>query len=232
MGEEFVRDFQPEVLTNPHPVDIERFVECYLGMTTDYQYLSHNGIYLGMTVFNDTNKVPIYVPAKKEADYISATAQTVIIDNQLLVPGQEHRYRFTLGHEGAHSILHTEYFRYNPNQYTLFDTAPPMIQCRVDNTQYGRKSPTVWNDRDRMEYQANRLSSAILMPRCTLATLMEAFKNHGNHDTQVMALMGYAVASKFGVSREAAVIRLKELGYIPNTPFAGAQVLEEMRLMA
>ena len=56
IGEEYVRDFQPEVLRNPAPVDIEGFIECYLGMTTDYQYLSHNGIYLGMTVFNDTDR--------------------------------------------------------------------------------------------------------------------------------------------------------------------------------
>lgn len=232
IGENFIQDFQPEVLSNPHPVDIERFVECYLHMTTDYQYLSHNGIYLGMTVFNDTNKVPIYVPERNEADYISASAQTVIIDNQLLVPGQEHRYRFTLGHEGAHGILHSDYFSYNPSQYTLFDADPPMIQCRVDNTQYGHKAPTVWTDRDRMEFQANRLSSALLMPRCAIATLMQSFLGYNGHDTEVMALMGYAVASKFGVSREAAVIRLKELGYIPNTPAMGISVLEEMRLMA
>ena len=50
IGERFVQDFQPEVLTNPSPVDIEGFIEFYLGMTPDYQYLSHNGVYLGMTV--------------------------------------------------------------------------------------------------------------------------------------------------------------------------------------
>ena len=49
IGEAYVRDFQPEVLGNPAPVDIEGFIECYLGMTMDYQHLSHNGIYLGMT---------------------------------------------------------------------------------------------------------------------------------------------------------------------------------------
>ena len=51
MGERFVRDFQPDVLKNPEPVDIDGFVEYYLGMTPDYQFLSHNGVYLGMTVF-------------------------------------------------------------------------------------------------------------------------------------------------------------------------------------
>ena len=70
IGERFVRDFQPEVLTNPSPVDIEGFIEFYLGMTPDYQYLSHNGVYLGMTVFNDTNKVPVFDPATNRAEYI------------------------------------------------------------------------------------------------------------------------------------------------------------------
>ena len=74
IGERFVQDFQPEVLTNPSPVDIEGFIEFYLGMTPDYQYLSHNGVYLGMTVFNDTNKVPVFDPATNRAEYISAKA--------------------------------------------------------------------------------------------------------------------------------------------------------------
>ena len=113
IGERFVRDYQPDVLKTPGPVDIDGFVEHYLGMTPDYQYLSHNGIYLGMTVFNDTNKVPVYDPVAKRAEYISARARTVIIDNRLLEENQQHRYRFTLGHEGSHDILHSGYFAYN-----------------------------------------------------------------------------------------------------------------------
>lgn len=69
IGEAYVRDFQPEVLRNPAPVDIEAFTECYLGMTMDYQYLSHNGIYLGMTVFNDTDRVIVWSPETNRAEY-------------------------------------------------------------------------------------------------------------------------------------------------------------------
>ena len=145
IGERFVQDFQPEVLTNPSPVDIEGFIEFYLGMTPDYQYLSHNGVYLGMTVFNDTNKVPVFDPATNRAEYISAKARTVIIDNRLLDESQRHRYRFTLGHEGGHDIFHSGYFSYNPDQVSIFDDEliAPMIQCRVDNprtfARYGRQ---------------------------------------------------------------------------------------------
>ena len=145
IGERFVQDFQPEVLTNLSPVDIEGFIEFYLGMTPDYQYLSHNGVYLGMTVFNDTNKVPVFDPATNRAEYISAKARTVIIDNRLLDESQRHRYRFTLGHEGGHDIFHSGYFSYNPDQVSIFDDEliAPMIQCRVDNprtfARYGRQ---------------------------------------------------------------------------------------------
>lgn len=37
IGENFIRDFQPSVLTSPAPVDIENFTEFYLGMTPDYR---------------------------------------------------------------------------------------------------------------------------------------------------------------------------------------------------
>ena len=49
IGEQYVKTFCPEVLSHPAPVDIESFVENYLGITPDYQYLSNNGIYLGIS---------------------------------------------------------------------------------------------------------------------------------------------------------------------------------------
>lgn len=79
-------------------------------MYTPSLRVKRNGVYLGMTVFNDTNKVPIYDPATNRAEYISAKARTVIIDNRLLDENQRHRFRFTLGHEGGHDIFHSGYF--------------------------------------------------------------------------------------------------------------------------
>ena len=67
-AERFVADFQPSALYHPEPLDIESFMEMYLGMTPDFQYLSHNGIYLGMTVFNDTDNVPVYDPQTNGAE--------------------------------------------------------------------------------------------------------------------------------------------------------------------
>ncbi|MBR1709489.1 MAG: hypothetical protein IJ719_11775 [Clostridia bacterium] len=104
IAEGFVRDFQESALTSPEEFDVEAFLELYMGMTPDFQYLSHNGIYLGMTVFNETDKIPVYDPFTNRAEYIHADANTVIIDRRLIEDEkQAHRLRFTQGHEAGHA---------------------------------------------------------------------------------------------------------------------------------
>ena len=188
IGERFVQDFQPEVLTNPSPVDIEGFIEFYLGMTPDYQYLSHNGVYLGMTVF---------------------------IDNRLLDESQRHRYRFTLGHEGGHDIFHSGYFSYNPDQVSIFDDEliAPMIQCRVDNGMTNKSDTRKWDDHDWMEWQANHLSAAVLMPKCSVDLLARSCKDKLKTPTS-RAILIAKMSDCFDVSIQAATNRLKDLGYI------------------
>ena len=216
IGEQYVKAFCPEVLSHPAPVDIESFVENYLGITPDYQYLSNNGIYLGMTVFNDTNMVPIFDPGTGRAEYISAKARTIIIDNRLLEESQQHRYRFTLGHEAGHDIFHSAFFGYNPDQLPLFDMGTaPMIQCRTDCGSTSKKTPKFWDDHDWMEWHANRLSSAILMPRSAVERLVEGVRSE-RRDSIRRATMVFAVAETFDVSFEAAMYRLKDLGFIPK----------------
>ena len=216
IGEQYVKAFCPEVLSHPAPVDIESFVENYLGITPDYQYLSNNGIYLGMTVFNDTNVVPIFDPGTGRAEYISAKARTIIIDNRLLEENRQHRYRFTLGHEAGHDIFHSGFFGYNPDQLPLFDMGTaPMIQCRTDCGNSSKKMPKFWDDHDWMEWHANRLSSAVLMPRLAVERLVEGVRSE-RRDSIRRASMVFAVAETFDVSFEAAMYRLKDLGFIPK----------------
>ena len=50
IGRNFIMDFCPDALVHPQTIDIEGFIECYLKMKLDYQYLSNDGRYLGMTV--------------------------------------------------------------------------------------------------------------------------------------------------------------------------------------
>mgnify|MGYP004640154599 FL=1 len=91
IGEKLVEDFCPQAMTTPTEIDVDRFITRYLGLEQDFQYLSHCGVFLGMTVFNDTDRVPVFNPDRWEAKYIPVKAGTVIIDNILLEENQEHR---------------------------------------------------------------------------------------------------------------------------------------------
>ena len=58
IGERLIADFCPIATLVPQEIDIDRFVVNYLKMEQDFQFLSHCGVYLGMTVFQNTNYLP------------------------------------------------------------------------------------------------------------------------------------------------------------------------------
>lgn len=227
IGENLVGDFMPDALESPQEIDIDSFAQNYLGMDQDFQYLSHCGVYLGMTVFNDTDKILVYDPQRECADYISAKAHTVIIDKTLLAENQEHWYRFTMGHEVSHEFQHKEYFAYDPDQITIFDyigKAPiPMVQCRIDTKKTDAKNSEIWTEKDWMEWQANALSSAILMPVSMVRRVAESVK------TTKAVVRNYITAARdsnvFNVSFEAASYRLKQLDYISQDVQMSSDVL-------
>jgi len=211
IGENLVKDFNPEALQEPTEIDIDRFVTRYLGMEQDFQYLSHCGLYLGMTVFNDSDRVTVFNPTEGRAEYISARAGTVIIDNSLLAENQEHRYRFTAGHEASHGILHSAYFARLAARNASAKDIMPMVQCRADNTHAFRSTSRKKSDAEWMEWQANCLSSAILMPRSMVIKVAKKATRTGRSVNAGLE----AVVSTFNVSNDAAYYRLQELGLVP-----------------
>lgn len=223
LAERIMEDYNPDALKHPQPIDVDDFAQNYLGMEQDFQYLSHCGVYLGMTVFNDTDEVPVYNPNTNEAEYISARARTIIIDNTLLADNKEHRYRFTMGHEAAgHGVLHEEYFAYDPYQFSLMDeSSTPMIQCRTDMTKLGsQRKSVVWGDREWMEWQANVMSSCFMMPQQAVRTVVAENHSKNNYLRNNKTALAYtdikAVSQTFNMSTESALYRLKELELIPS----------------
>lgn len=214
LGERLVTDFSSGMAFTPSEIDIDRFIVGYLGMKQDYCYLSHCGVYLGMTVFRDSSCIPVYFPEQKKADYISAKAGTVILDPSLLEEGQEHRYRFTMGHEGSHKIMHTAYFLDDIGQRNPYVKAnDAFVRCRADHYQFNISSNEFrWTNAKRVEWQANRLSSAILMPKSMVRMLMARMPNRG--EAAWPRMVSKQVSEVFNVSLEAAFYRLKDLGFL------------------
>lgn len=214
-AERYVDDFDSRILQKPQPLDIDRFAEQYLNLILDYQFLSCDGRYLGMTVFNDTNKIPVYIPEEDLADYIHADPGTIIIDNQLLVPGQEHRYRFTLGHECGHWIYHRAYFGFDPYQMCLFEMSTPYINCREINRNYLHTHKQGWDSVQWIEWQADQFAAGILMPASSVRSLFQ--RSISSNSYLDICHAAKSVSNLYDVSEQAAYLRLRNLDIIETS---------------
>ena len=133
------------------------------------------------------------------------TVERTLLENDK----QEHRYRFTLGHEAGHDIFHPNYFKFDLGPLALLNLkidVPPMILCRRDSIGGNQKNARNKTEKDWLEWQANSFSASLLMPGTAVDAVMKS----------TMLRDAIAVVSKvFNVSKEAAGYRLVELGYIP-----------------
>lgn len=230
IAEIILYDYDSRILEEPKILDVEDLAENYLGLDMDYQDLSHNQSILGMIVFNDC-LTTVYDIKNSRLKYIEAKEGTIFIDNSLLNEEQARRGRFTLGHEIAHWILHKSKYSFNPNQLTFFDESPkqskPIIKCRkhsIENTESFRRKLS--SDEDWIEWQADYLSSTLLMPKVIFTKITNekfVYKNiakgyyeYGydeNLDLWIDILVS-ELADIFDVSYTAVKIRLKNLGLI------------------
>ena len=76
-----------------------------------------------------------------------------------------------------------------------------------------------------MEWQANALSSAVLIPVSMVRMVAENFKRPGLQQIFYHYALAEEVASIFNVSFEAAGYRLKQLGYIPQEAHLSTDIL-------
>lgn len=201
MAVEILSDYNADLLTKPQPLDVDRFLEQYLGVNIDYQFLTHCGVYLGMTVFNSSDKVPVYNPELNCAEYISCNGRTVILDNRLLKDNQEHRYAFTGTHEGAHVIIHPDYYEFK--QYRT-QKGPSIVQCYSDERRYGRQPRT---EKDWIEWQADTLAACLLMPKPAVLSAVRRAK----FKSCSVNYAREAIFSEFNVSYAAAAHRYDDL---------------------
>lgn len=196
-------------LSNP-VTDVERFIEEGLGAPLD-QYAELEPDVLGVTHFR-----------RGHAPTVSINRDlTGALDEEWVQPGMEGRWRATLAHEATHVCLHRMLFEPDINQGSLFadERGPveqPLMRClKRDVGQRVRVS-------DWREIQANQGMAAVLMPRklFTRITRIEmseigATPSKLRDDAQTRRQLANRLAERLQVSRQAATIRLKTLGFLP-----------------
>ena len=130
---------------------------------------------------------------------------------------REYRLRTTLTHELAHVKLHARLWPFDrPRLFPDAEEAPgPRCKRPGDIRRFG----TDW-----MEWQAGYVSGAILMPITKLQQLVQiTFDVWGVFGSVPTASLKGAdliakVADQFGVSNDAARVRLAQLGYLTDKP--------------
>ena len=227
-AEILVADFAPALLTKPGQINAEEFIEYYLGLNTEYHRIQYDRKVLGMTAFNN-GYIQVANEKTGRPEPIPVTKGTVIIDTSLTVKYNLPRLRFTTMHEGSHWLLHRQAFDVNNPLGYVGAYENQFLAAKEGRIDYSR-SQKERTDIERIERQADFLSSAILMPRPALRTAYRMFfkchdekprrifRGGGSRTDEMFAIeLPKYVARLFGVSERAALIRLEKLTAIVDS---------------
>lgn len=222
IADEILKKYAPSNLHSPRPLNTTDFLENYLGLIVKNRYICdfQSGI-LGLTVMGDIVPVPSYDEMLRPV-VLEETFGTVLISPQLLEKDHHPRRRYTEMHEAAHFILHKPYFEKCERTMAGKTEYPcAFVACRkVEN--YREKIRT---DVDWLEYQADSLAAALLMPQSAfLSHAHDVFRKNGVYrqyitvgkydDRSRLRRIICDIAQTFFVSYRAAQIRMLHLGLI------------------
>lgn len=195
---------------------IERLAKEYLGLTIAYVPLPSKYDFCGLTAYVDTEY-------KYEEDgqirTIPMKQNQILLNTSFLKCGPasklKGKHRFTIAHESAHQLL------YQMEDDAVKTACKQKYSARVAYTYHELKTREDWN-----EWQANVLAAALLMPQAQIDLAMHRYAkgraliNYGGHftymDNQALSLLCNALE----VSKTAAIIRLRQLGYIEDRPLS------------
>lgn len=182
-------------------VDPELLLKSLLGLQIEYRHLSLDGRTLGITAYDDVG-VEIY---DADEDLFFFDGKTVLIESDLQAENQTGRRNFTIVHEGCHHVLKMLY----PRDYACGVNARRVLRYR-----------DIRGGRNREEWQVDRLTSAILMPRELVEQAMRLTELDGRID-MLNPVWRKEEYEKFcgmcyilGVSKQALSIRMKRLGLL------------------
>lgn len=198
---------------------IDQFAGEYLGLSVTFVHLSSDGSLCGLTAYADTEYVIEEMGIKRT---IPLRKNQILLDDSFIRPGQVHKLcgkrRFTLAHECAHQIL------FQMESDAVRDACERKYSARKAYSLRDLKTREDWN-----EWQANALGAAILMPQKEIDLAMRRFASgkrlvnyegrFAYHDRLSLTLL----CQQLGVSKSAAVIRLRQLGYIEDRAYSEYQ---------
>ena len=212
---EILDEYLPDALNSPRVVDINYLIKDCLYLNVFSKNITVDKSVLGLIAFENAT-LPCYNLAFNRTQ-MELQAGDIVIDLSLSGKQMKLRRRFTLAHEAAHWILHRSY--HSPvNQQ--FEFRKPYEETLASNLEM--RFQRIFTDSDREEWQANSLAAAILMPEnvfrdaafdSKLASHVTKGKITFVDSEDYKEFLNY-LSDIFEVSRQAAEIRLEQLGII------------------
>lgn len=213
---EFFFGHQDEEVRFPRATPIDQFAKDYLGLTVSFAKLSKDGSICGLTAYADTEYTVEEGGAIRK---IPLKQNQVLLDESFIQPGQVRtlcgKRRFTLAHECAHQIL------YQMESDDVKMACRKKYAARKTYSLRDLKTREDWN-----EWQANVLGAAILMPQKEIDLAMwflaggrklKCYDGYFSYNDKLILTM---LCGQLGVSRSAAVIRLRQLDHLEDLPYS------------
>lgn len=210
-----LKDYKKDYFKNPHPLDVDDFIENYLHIKTEYQKLSPNKTRYGTTAITD-GLVPVVADDTGEFEWRFFKSGTIGVDLDAC-KNDDHIINFTLCHEAGHSQfhLHVDKDLLDGNGNYLDDTVI------MDGRIYKKRTDRGW-----MEYHASKYASFILMPAKFVKKLYKIKHDEimpgqrlGVRQKKLIWKMIYAIANELNVSATAMAWRMLSLDIISKPLF-------------
>ena len=210
----FLIKFYPEALKMPMCVPIEHIVKNVMHLKVVEHYLSEDLSILGQMCFTD-GMAEIYDPVNDEYREIFVKTGTMIIDPDTYAKRNLGSKRNTMAHDGYHWFRHRGYYLMAAqcdNEVKRVYRCPTVAKSESIQTE--------WTDEDWIEWQANNVAPRILMPKETVCAVYEKMIKESQKNPFIAKGLRpqsewiiEQTAGFYMVSKQAAYIRLKELGY-------------------
>ena len=213
---QFLKDHYPEALKiTPHGqppvwVDPEKLAE-KLGLTVKIQRIKEDASVFGQLYFVDT-ETEVFDANAGVTKSIHVDGKTIFVDPMNYLLRNLGSVNNTIIHECVHWVEHRKVFELEK----LYNASVSCISCEVVG---GASASVAKKATELMERQANRLAPRIQMPaepftakaKEHIAWFMR--ETNARHDNEVMEKVIVALEADFVVSKQAAKIRLVELGF-------------------
>ncbi len=215
-AENFLKRNFPEALRVPlHGqapvwVDPSKLAE-KMGLTIQSRRIKSDGSVYGQIYFEDT-ECELFDSASGKEKMASIPGKTILVDPMTYLMRNLGSVNNTIIHECVHWDKHRKAFKLEQ----LFNNSVSCISCEIEG---GAASGISHKSTEYMEKQANQLAPRIQMPREPFIAKAKEYlirfvrEMNVKYDIDVMEPVIEQLAVDFGVSRQAAKIRLVELGF-------------------